>query len=588
MRLRKAAYVPAMLAISALSMTACSSGHSNKISGDTAKSSVQNFGVGTLADSTGPAQDVAGAKPGGVAHGIESAGFDYLDPGQIYVNEYQAVSQLYSRSLTGYKTDPATGKTILVGDLATDTGKMSDDGKTWTYTLKDNLKFEDGSPITAKDVKYGVERLYATYQDQGPTYVQTWLSGADYRKTYEGPYAGKELPDSLIGTPDDKTIVFHFKDAHADAPYAMAMPNITAIQKAKDDKEKYNDHPVSIGPYKIASYEKDKSLKLVKNPNWDPKSDPIRHQYVDSWEFELGITNPLLTQRLLAGNGDDKNALTLVQNADNPSIAKIQGDAATYKDRLINKFQPFVDTFDINTTRVTDPKVRKALALAFPRTQVQKLLGGSATGDVANNLISPTVSGWKDSDPLGLKAKPEGDPEAAKALLKEAGKENYPIVLAYANTPRWQPVAAAIQEALNNSGFKVDRKELDPTSYYSVVGKKDNQFDLYRTGWGADWPVASTVVPPTLDGRTVADGSPNYTHYNSATVNTEIDRINKIADVKTAADEWMKLADTALADVPKIPLTYDKFYQVYGAGLGGVAYNEVIGAVDVSSVFIKQ
>lgn len=590
MRLRKAAYVPAMLAISALALTGCSSGSGSK-SGDGgtkggAKSEVQNFGLGTLADSTGPAPEVKGAKTGGVAYGIEAAGFDHLDPGQIYVNEYQALAQLYSRSLTGYKIDPTTGKTILVGDLATDTGKSSDEGKTWTWTLKDNLKFEDGSPITSKDVKYGIERLYATYQDQGPTFIQEWLSGADYRKTYEGPYDGKELGDDVIGTPDAKTIVLHFKESHNDAPYAAAMPNITAIQKSKDTKEKYDVKPDSIGPYKIESHEPDKSLKLVKNPNWDPKSDPIRHQFVDSWEFELGITNPALTTRLMAGNGNDKNALTLVQNADAPNIAKISADAS-YKDRLINKFQPFVDTFDINNTRVTDPKVRKALALAFPRAQVQKLLGGAATGDMATNLISPTVSGWKDTDPLGLKAKPEGDPEAAKALLKEAGKEGYPIVLAYANTPRWQPISAAVQEALNSAGFKVERKELDPTTYYSVIGKKDNPYDLYRTGWGADWPVGATVIPPTLDGRKIADGSPNYSHYNSDATNAEIDRILKISDAKQANEEWMKLADKILADVPKIPTTYGKFYQVYGAGLGGVAYNEVIGATDVNSVFVK-
>lgn len=120
-----------------------------------------------------------------------------------------------------------------------------------------------------------------------------------------------------------------------------------------------------------------------------------------------------------------------------------------------------------------------------------------------------------------------------------------------------------------------------------MVGKKDNPYDLYRTGWGADWPVASTVVPPTLDGRTIADGSPNYAHYNNDAMNTEMDRINKIADVNAANAEWNKLDDKIMADAPKIPLTYDKFYQVYGAGLGGVAYNEVIGSVDVSSVFIK-
>ncbi|GJF30012.1 ABC transporter [Kitasatospora sp. NE20-6] len=589
MRLRKAAYVPAMLAIGALALTGCSSNAGSNKSGDkagSAKSEVQNFGLGTLADSTGPAPAVAGSKTGGTAYGIESAGLDHLDPGQIYVNEYQAIAALYNRTLTNYKVDPVTGKTILVGDLATDTGKTSDNGKTWTFTLKDNLKFEDGTAITSKDVKYGIERLYAAYQDQGPAFIQEWLSGADYRKVYEGPYGGKELGEDVIGTPDDKTIVFHFKEAHLDAPYAAAMPNIAPIQKSKDTKEKYDVHPDSIGPYKIASHEPDKSIKFVKNPMWDPKSDPIRHQFVDGWEFELGITNPALTTRLMAGNGNDKNAITLVQAADAPNIAKISGDAS-YKDRLVSKFMPFVDVFDINNTRVKDPKVRKALALAFPRAQVYKLLGGAATGDMANNLISPTVSGWKDTDPLGLKAKPEGDPVAAKALLKEAGAENYPIVLAYSNTPRWQPISAAVQEALNSAGFKVERKELDPTTYYSVIGKKDNPYDLYRTGWGADWPVASTVIPPTMDGRKIADGSPNYSHYNSEANNAEIDRIQAMTDQKAAADEWMKLADKMLADAPKIPTTYSKFYQVYGAGLGAVGFNEVIGAIDVNSIYVK-
>jgi peptide/nickel transport system substrate-binding protein len=582
--------MPALVAVSALTLTACGGGSKSTTSGDANKggatSAVANFGVGTKADSTGPAKDVPGAKSGGIAHDIEAAGFDYLDPSQQYVNQYQAVGMLYSRQLTNYKTDPTTGKTILVGDLATDTGSTNDGGKTWTWTLKDGLKFEDGTPVTSKDVKYAIERLYSDYQTQGPTYFQTWLSGQDYRKVYKGPDAG-DLGDDVISTPDDKTITFHFKDVHTDAMYAAAMPNITAIEKSKDDKDKYNNHPVSLGPYKIKSYEPDKSLVLEKNPMWDPKSDPIRHQYVDGWNFELGVQNPQLTQRLVGGAGDDKNALTLVTNADASLIKTIQDDPSMAP-RTISQFQPYVDTFDINNTRVTDVNVRKALAKAFPAAAVQKQLGGATTGDIAGNLVSPTVSGWQSTDPLGIKANPNGDPEAAKKILTDAGKLGYPIVLAYSNTARWQKVSATVVDALNQAGFKAERKEIDPTSYYTQIGKVDNGFDLYRSGWGADWPAGSTVVPPTLDGRTISDGATDYSHYNNPAMNAEMDRISKITDQKQAADEWMKLADKILStDVPKIPAAYDKFFQVYGAGLGGVAYNQVLGCIDPSSIYIK-
>ncbi|MDH6116545.1 ABC transporter substrate-binding protein [Kitasatospora sp. GAS204B] len=582
--------MPALVAVSALTLTACGGGGTSKAgtTGAQASASVQNFLPGTAADSVGPAPAIPGAVTGGTAHDIENSGFDYLDPSQQYVNNQQEVGSLYSRSLTGYKTDPATGKVTLVGDLATDIGTTSDGGKTWTWHLKDGLKFQDGTPITSKDVKYAVERLYEDYQTQGPVYFQTWLSGANYRTTYKGPSSGTDLPDSVISTPDDKTVTFHFQAAHTDASYAASMSNITAIEKSKDDGAKYNAHPQSIGPYMISNYQAGKTLTLVKNPMWDPKTDPIRHQYVDSWVFDLGIDNQLMTQRLMAGQGDDKYAVSMALNADGPSIKTIESDPQ-YASRTMNKFLPFVDTYDINMTRVTDLNVRKALATAFPVANVQKINGGNATGEIAGNLVSPTVAGWKDTDPLGIKANPAGDPAKAKAILQAAGKLNTTIVYAYSNTPTGQQVATAVSDALTQAGFNVQAKPLDTTSYYTQVGKADNGFDLYRTGWAADWPMASTVIPPTLDGRLISDGGNNYSHYNNPAMNSEMDRIGQITDINTQDAQWMQLADKILAtDIPQIPTYYDKYFNVYGAGLGGVGYNQVLGTIDLNSIFVKK
>lgn len=579
----------AVLAVGALTLSACSSGGGGTGGGtaDAAKPSIEKVTLGTAADSQGPAPAVDGAKKGGTVTDLEPADFNHLDPGQLYVSNQQAIAPLYSRTLTNYKMDPKTGNMTLVGDLATDTGQASADKKTWTYHLKDGLKYEDGTPITSQDIKYGIERLYADFETEGPTYVQTWLSGQDYRKAYQGPYSGKDLPDSVIGTPDAKTIVFHFQQAHADAPYAMAMPNISPIPKAKDTKQKYDLHPVSTGPYKIASYQPGKSLVLVRNSNWDPKTDPIREAYPDKWNFEINIANPGLTQRLMAESGEDKTALSLSQSSDPTQMATILGNSS-YKARTVNQYQPFVDVLSINTSRVKDARVRQAIEYAFPMKQVQQTLGGSAQGDIGTNLISPTISGFKAYDPFGKLANPNGDPAKAKALLKEAGVSNLKLTLAFANTAKWQNFAATLKNAFAKAGIDLQTQSIDPTSYYTLIGKANNQYDLYRTGWGADWSNGSTVIPPTEDGRIIADGSPNYSHLNDPHVNSEIDRINAMTDLPAQQAAWESLSEYIVKnDVPAVPYMYDKFFQIYGSGLGGVTYNQNVGVINCNTVYVK-
>jgi peptide/nickel transport system substrate-binding protein len=219
---------------------------------------------------------------------------------------------------------------------------------------------------------------------------------------------------------------------------------------------------------------------------------------------------------------------------------------------------------------------------------VQTALGGPAQGDLGTNLIGPTVSGFKPSDPYGKLTKPNGDPEKAKELLKEAGVTNLKLTYAYSNTDRWQKVAATLKNAFAKAGINLQTKPIDPTAYYTLVGKIDNSYDIYRTGWGADWPNASTVIPPTMDGRLVANDDPDYSHLNDQHVNSEIDRINDIGDIAQQTAEWQKLAEYIMTtDVPVIPYEYDKYYNIYGDGLGGVTYNTPLGTINPNTIFVK-
>ncbi|WP_324787491.1 ABC transporter substrate-binding protein [Streptomyces sp. H51] len=587
-----------VLAAGALVLTGCSKGGSDtgkndKKSEENAKRQQSSIKFGDAAASQGPAAEVKGAKAGGTMEVLQRDSFAHLDPGQIYVSDEMALSQLIHRGLTGYKATSDDGKSHeVVGDLATDSGTTTDGGKTWKYTLKDGVKFADGTPITSKDVRQTFERLFAPFINQGPSYIQQWLADStDYRKLLkDGPYKGKHLPDSVMETPDDKTIVFHFKTAHPDLPYALAMSGYSVVSAKSDTKEKYDKKPMTSGPYKIQSFKSGKSMVLVKNTNWDAKTDPIRHQYVDQFNIQFNQQYEQSTKALLADTGADQTGVSFSNAVDAGNLSKVLADPKL-KSRIVSGYQPYVGQMNINMAKpeLKDINVRKAIAYALPVTPFVRAYGGTDAMEVAGGLLSPTVSGYDASfDPFGKKEKPAGDPAKAKELLKKAGKLNMKLTFAYINTNEGQQYSTAMAAGLKKAGFNVQRQEIPAESYYDQVSKVNNSYDIFHTAWGADWPSASTVLPPLYDGRLIADGSQNYSQVNDPHVNSEIDRINKITDPVKSAAEWEKLDKYLLTKVVnEVPTAYYKQTQIAGSKVGGLVYDDVIGGLDPRRLFIK-
>ncbi|WP_328553649.1 ABC transporter substrate-binding protein [Streptomyces sp. NBC_00358] len=589
-----------VLAAGALVLTGCSKGGSDNGNGsnkdkENAKRQQASIKFGTVADSTGPAAEVPGAKSGGTMEVLQRDSYAHLDPGQIYVSDEGSLATLIHRGLTGYKATGNDGsKHEVVGDLATDSGTTTDGGKTWKYTLKDGIKFEDGSPITSKDVRQTIERMFAPFINQGPPYIQQWLAntpGADYRKLLkDGPYKGKHLPDSILQTPDDKTIVFKFKTSHPDLPYALAMAGYAVVSAKGDTKTKYDRAPVTTGPYKIQSFKSGKSMVLVKNTNWDPKTDPIRHQYVDQFNITFNQQYETSTKTLLADTGTDQTGISFNNQVDAGNLSKVLADPKL-KSRTVSGFQPYVGQMNINMSHpaLKDKTIREAIAYALPITPFIRAYGGTDAMEVAGGLISPTVSGYDASfDPFGKKKKPAGDPVKAKALLKKAGKVGMKLTFGYINTPEGQQYSTAMAAGLQKAGFNVQRQEIPAETYYDQVSKLDNNYDIFHTAWGADWPSSSTVIPPLYDGRAIADGAQNYSQVNDPKVNADIDRINKITDPIKAAAEWEKVDQYLVKDVVnEVPTGYYKQTQIAGSKVGGMVYDDVIGGVDPRRLFVK-
>lgn len=591
---RRTQAIVVAIAAGSLALTGCSEnkgGNSGKDpKKDQSKAAEQSKAVvyGDVAASTGPAEDVAGAKSGGTVQVYQEAGLSHLDPGQIYVSDAGQVANLLYRGLTNFEED-GKGNVSVVGDLATDSGKSSDGGKTWTYTLKDGVKDQNGNVITSADIRHTVERQYAEFIFDGPTYLQTWLSGPKYRDALkDGGFGSKHLPATVLDTPDAKTVVFHFDTARPDLPQTLAMPGYSVVPEKTDTKAKYDAAPVSTGPYKIAEYKVGKSMKLVKNENWDPKTDSVRHQYVDGFNFDFGVTESTQTSRLIADQGDSKNAIQLTGGVEATQIQKVISDAAVNK-RTIKGYQPYVMTLTFNLDRVKNKAVRDAITYGINSKSLIAGEGGAYGGDAAPNLFAPTLPGYEAAyDPYGRLKMPSGNIAKAKELLKDVPAAEKKLVFAYSNSEAGQKRKVAIEDALTKIGIDVVAKEIDSASYYEQIGKVKNPYDMYISGWGQDWPSAGTVITPIYDGDQVADGAPNYSHINDPKVQ-ELIKKALTQEPTEAAATWTEAQHYILTEVnPAAPLWYTKQFQLYGSNIGGARYSTESSYIDVTRLFLKS
>ncbi|MET7392278.1 ABC transporter substrate-binding protein [Dactylosporangium sp. NPDC005572] len=500
----------------------------------------------------------------------------------------------YARTLLTNEAKPGDDGLKLVGDLATDLPKIEDGGKKYTFTLKDGLKFEDGSPITSKDIKYGIERNFATdILSGGPPYLKDVL---DQGQNYPGPYKDTD-PDKLglksVQTPDDKTIVFTLKDPLSDFNYLLAMPGSAPVPKDKDTGVKYGDKPVSSGPYKFQSYDAGKKAVLVRNENWDAKTDTVRKALPDSIELTIGTAPEEIDNQLISGTADIDVAQTGVQQG---AQAKVLLDA----DKKKNADTPntgFIRYFSINTKVAPFDNIhcRKAVQYATDKTTMQTARGGEdAGGDIATNMLPPTIGGHDPNlDPYNTKSgKPQID--KAKEELKLCGKpDGFDTVIATRNSGKEPKTAEALQAALKNVGINARLDPTDASLYFrSTIGAPSNThakgYGLMMAGWGADFPTGYGFLQVLVDGRGITpSGNNNYAELDNAEVNSLIDKAKAETDAAKAAEIWGQINKIVMDEAVMVPFVYDKALNYRNPRVTNVFVTKYYGMYDFGSLGVS-
>jgi peptide/nickel transport system substrate-binding protein len=533
-------------------------------------------------DSRGPAQPVDGATPGGTITIIRESKISHLDPQRVYSFAGLMNAPLYSRFLTTWKDD-GHGALTLVGDLATTPGQNVDnDCKVWQYTIKDGLKFEDGRPITSKDIAYGIARSFDPDLTSGPTYLQEWLANTPQFDTAWDFKANKSsLPPGLT-TPDEKTLRFQFAQPHCDLPYAASLPTTAPVPADKDTGVDYDTQPVSSGPYKITDNTPGVQLVLERNTNWDPTTDPVRHQYPDKFVWTFGPDADAAANRIIADNGPDQSAIAW-NGVPSTLVAKVAADPALQARTLLTPTTS-ANRLTINTQRVSDLSIRQALNYAIDRDGLIKTLGGDTVASPLTTLMPPGTLGYQQYD--AYPAGPNGNFDKAKALLAGRTPE---LVLGTADDSTGQEIATQLKANLEKAGFKITVKNIPADSKLDETKKKDNPWDLYVDSWAADWPSGAAILPVLFDGRTIkAEGNSNSSFVNSDAINAEFDRV-LAEDPAAQTPEWAPLDKRIMTELaPAVPLYVDVAYYLHGSKTGGLFISGIFGSPAFVNAYVKQ
>ncbi|MFJ8745895.1 ABC transporter substrate-binding protein [Embleya sp. NPDC127516] len=579
---RKQALAAAAVVAGLLTTAACGGGSGDKTSAagyDAANNKVLN----------------AGSTKGGTLKFAAAQDGDSWDTTRSYYGFAWNFMRYYSRQLVTYKTEPGKAGAALQPDLATDMGKVSADGRTYTFGLRDGITWEDGKPITSQDVKYGIERQWA--QDVlsgGPVYLKDIL---DPDGEYHGPYqdeSADKLGLKAIETPDDKTIVFRLPQANSDFPQMLAMPSASPVRRDKDTRSKYGLSPFSSGPYRFDSYDPGKGLELVRNTQWKQASDPVRKAYPDTISVKFFSNANDLDQRLIAGDYD----LDLNQSGLSPQGR--QTALKQHKGNLDNPISGYVRyaAFPKNVKPFDNEHCRKAVIHGADHLSLQTARGGPvAGGDIGTNMLPASVPGTEGQtyDPFGTAgADKSGNIAKAKEELAACGKPNgFGTTIAVRNNrPVEVATAQSLQASLKRIGIDAQIDQYDGSQTSGIVGSptnvEKNGYGIIIDGWAADFPSVQGFGRPLWDSKYILQsGNVNYALIEDKAIDDLFDAYanepDEAAKVRIAKEINHKVMEGAYY----LPFTHEKYLNWRSGRLTNVYMTDAYNGYDFVSLGLK-
>ena len=524
------------------------------------------LGLAACGGSKSGSTATSGSTAGSTAGGTNTAGFTVQ-----YGSNPETLDPALNSAIDGANTVITIFEPLLlinennevVGGQA-ESWETSEDGLTWTFTMRDGLKWSDGTDLNAKDFEYSFKRM--VNPDTAAPYAETCLGMID---GFDAAQAGDADALNVKASDDGKTltIVLSYPCSYFDkmAAFATMSPVQQATVEANGDSWCTSaDTFVSNGPYMITDWTPSERIVLTKNPN-----------YVGGWDSSK-IVSDTITLLLLedssasfaAYNSGEAQLIKDVPTDEIPSLTKAEDGGDFYVDTILGTYYV---SLNLQRDAFKDAKVRKALSLAIDRDYVANTIM-QGTYEPAYNFVGPGIvdeTGMFYDNANGgepyISDDYEANLEEAKSLLAEAGYpdgEGFPTITYSANDSGYHiPVAEYVQQAWGDLGITVNIDKVEWSSFLPL--RRAGDYDISRNGWSMDYNDPSNMLELFTTNNGNNDGK--Y-------ANPEFDQViedSRVADKTTHFEKLHEAEDILMNDAACIPVAYYNDFWLQSPSLKG-------------------
>jgi peptide/nickel transport system substrate-binding protein len=510
---------------------------------------------------------------GGVFRAVATGSPGTIDPHVNYEAEYwQFYASVYDGLLTFKKVNGQDGATI-VPDLAEAMPAVSDGGKTLTFKLRKGIKFSNGKDVTVADVVASFQRIFKVV---GPTAGSFYngIVGAD--ECLKTP-ATCTLAGGVVGDEAAGTITIHLTAPDSDFYDKLALPHASVLPADAPAKDAGNTPIPGTGPYVIASYDPNKSLKLVRNTyfkQWSADAQP--DGYVDEVDYTFGLTG--------------EAEVTAVQNKQADWMfdeipADRLGEVATKnKSQLhLNALAAsYYVALNVNIPPFNNEKARLALNYAIDRNAAVKLWGGSSLASPSCQVLPKDFPGHQDYCPF---VQPGGKfaPDLAKArqLMKESGiAPETEVTIITEDKENWKNLGGYVQSVLNELGFKASVKALSHSVEYTYINNSNNKAQISLTDWFQDYPAPAdflNVLYSCSAFHPGSDSSPNIAGFCDKEIDGKMQEAmtTAITDPVKANAQWAAVDKAVVDKAPLVSLFNPKHVDFVTPNVGDCKFHPV-------------
>ena len=451
--------------------------------------------------------------------------------------------------------------------------EASEDGLTWTFTMRDGLKWSDGTDLNAKDFEYSFKRM--ADPDTAAPYAETCLGMIDGFEEAAGfpdadgnPTVEPNLDALNVKASDDGktlTIVLAYPCSYFDKIVAFAA--MSPVQKATVEANgdawcTSPDTYVCNGPFMITEWTPSERIVLTKNPN-----------YVGGWDSSK-IVSESITLLLLedssasfaAYNSGEAQLIKDVPTDEIPSLTKAEDGGDFYVDTILGTYYV---SLNLKRDAFKDAKVRRALSLAIDRDYVANTIM-QGTYSTADSIVGPGIvdeNGYfhDNGNAPYISADYEANLAEAKKLLADAGYPNgegYPTLEYSTNDAGYHvPLAEYLQQAWSDLGITLTISKMEWSSF--TAARRAGEYDVARNGWVMDYNDPSNMVELFCTDNGNNDGKYSNPDFDAAI------EASKVADAAEHFAQLHKAEDILMEDMGCIPVAYYNDFWLQSPALKG-------------------